>query len=113
MRLDNAARALVGTVMALPPTRLARFLLSTTRTGVYGTAVCEAHARQQRVKDANTMKVLADMALWASKTGTPAFAEETQNLLRAFTRQTEVELSAVLDPHAASVTKALLDRSAS
>ncbi|WP_096301303.1 hypothetical protein [Jatrophihabitans sp. GAS493] len=102
--------------MNLPPGRLARFLISTAVPGAYARGVRDAHERAQRVQDANTMQVLAAMTLWAAKSETPASGEQARSLrsvLNAFSQQSDVELATVLDPHSASVTKALLSRSAS
>ncbi|SDI92469.1 hypothetical protein SAMN05444157_0826 [Frankineae bacterium MT45] len=118
--VTNAGRTLIsGTVsgaMSLPPGRLARFLISTAVPGAYARGVRETHERAQRVQDANTMRVLAAMTLWASKSETPASGEQAQSLrslLSEFSEQSDLELATVLDPHSASVTKALLSRNAS
>jgi hypothetical protein len=109
MGLEEVTRAVLQTAWNLPPAKLGRFLVGTVVPGEYARDVRRRHEQAQRLCDESTLRVLASVALWQRNSQSPTCRREAELVLRAFCQQSDATLDKALDPHAAAVTRALLD----
>jgi hypothetical protein len=109
MGLEDVTRAVFQTAWNLPPAKLGRFLVATVVPGEYARDVRRRHEQAQRLYDENALRVLASVALWQRNSQSPTCRREAELVLRAFCQQSDATLDKALDPHAAAVTRALLD----
>jgi hypothetical protein len=91
MALDGVAGAVFRAAENLPPTKLARFLVSTVVPGQYARDVRRRHEQAQRVHDEKTLHVLASVMLWQRTQESPTCATEAEVVLRAYCEQSGAE----------------------